>query len=83
MLNMTTSEFKAWFDGFSCGIKEIPTSEQWKLLKEKIEDIGVYNNSYKTLPLVVREPMQEILPFKITCSSLLSDLSHNATPSVF
>ncbi len=80
---MTASEFKAWFDGFSCGIDEIPTKEQWKLLKEKIAEMSIYNNSYQTLPLFVREPTQIDLSQKITCSSLLSDLTHNSTPSVF
>jgi hypothetical protein len=80
---MTAFEFKAWFDGFSYGIDEIPTKEQWRILKEKIEEISVNTNQYQTAPLIFREPCQKNVPYKITCSSLLSDLSHDSTPSVF
>lgn len=84
MLNITSSsEFKAWFDGFSHAINETPSKEQWEIIKKKVEEITVNNSQYVSYPLVVREPCSSLLDQKITCSSLLSDLSHNATPSVF
>lgn len=36
---MLVSEFKAWFDGFSDGITDAPTKEQWAKIKSKIEDV--------------------------------------------
>jgi len=48
-----------------------------------VEEITVNNGQYINYPLFVREPCLSVLDQKITCSSLLSDLSRNATPSVF
>ena len=36
---MTLSEFKAWFDGFSEGVGDAPTPEQWAKIKAKIADL--------------------------------------------
>lgn len=37
---MTLSEFKAWFDGFSEGVGEAPTPEQWAKIKAKIATLS-------------------------------------------
>lgn len=36
---MNLSEFKAWFEGFSEGIDDVPSKKQWKRINEKIESI--------------------------------------------
>lgn len=36
---MTISEFKAWLDGFSAGIKDQPTKEQWEMVQEKLAGV--------------------------------------------
>jgi hypothetical protein len=39
---MTPQEFKAWFEGFSEGIEDVPTEKQWARVKERIAEIRVY-----------------------------------------
>lgn len=36
---MTINEFKAWFDGFSEGIKKAPTPKQWERIQERVGEI--------------------------------------------
>ena len=33
---MTVTEFKAWFEGFTAGIKKQPTAEQWDEIKRRV-----------------------------------------------
>lgn len=73
MLNLTASEFKAWFDGFSQGINGVPTKEQWELIKKKVEEIS-FNYNYFNAPLYTREPNPPMPYPVITCSSLISSL---------
>lgn len=43
---MTPSEFKAWFDGFSEGIENLPTENQWKRIKARVAEIDGVTISY-------------------------------------
>ena len=36
---MHTSEFKAWFDGFTEAIKDKPTKMQWARIKERLAEV--------------------------------------------
>jgi len=36
---MHTSEFKAWFDGFTEAIKDKPTKRQWARIKERLAEV--------------------------------------------
>lgn len=36
---MTISEFRAWLDGFSEGVRDAPTPEQWARILEKLADV--------------------------------------------
>ncbi len=36
---MKLSEFKAWFSGYTEDMTRVPTSKQWKRIKEVVEDI--------------------------------------------
>ncbi len=36
---MTQGEFKAWFEGFSEAIGEVPTKKQWARIKERAAEI--------------------------------------------
>lgn len=36
---MTLTEFKAWFDGFSEAISDIPTKQQWDRIKTRVAEI--------------------------------------------
>ena len=36
---MHTSEFKAWFDGFTEAIKDKPTKRQWARIKERLAGV--------------------------------------------
>jgi hypothetical protein len=54
---MTVSEFKAWLEGFSVGMKDCPTKEDWLLIKSKIarledRDTNRFNIPNYNLPSV-------------------------------
>jgi hypothetical protein len=36
---MNTSEFKAWFEGFTEGVDRAPTAKQWARIKARVEEI--------------------------------------------
>ena len=36
---MTSSEFKAWFEGFSEGIRGVPTKKQWERIAQRVGEI--------------------------------------------
>lgn len=36
---MNLGEFKAWFEGFSEGIKDRPTKKQWERIQERVSEI--------------------------------------------
>ena len=36
---MTLVEFRAWFEGFSDGISEAPTKEQWAKVVDKVKTL--------------------------------------------
>ena len=46
---MTLNEFKAWFEGFSENLGEVPTKAQWKRIKARIDEIDGWPGS----PLIV------------------------------
>jgi hypothetical protein len=37
---MTPADFKAWFDGFSEGVGDHPTPQQWARIKERLSEVG-------------------------------------------
>ena len=36
---MTPGEFKAWFDGFTEALDDVPTKKQWARIKERVAEI--------------------------------------------
>jgi hypothetical protein len=36
---MTTSEFKAWFEGYTENIAKVPTQKQWARIKERVLEL--------------------------------------------
>lgn len=36
---MTNSEFKAWFDGFTEAMDDIPNKKQWDRIKARVKEI--------------------------------------------
>ena len=55
---MKSSEFKAWFDGFSENIDGQPNAKQWKRIKARVEDI----DGESITPTVIREYVDRYLP---------------------
>lgn len=51
---MTFAEFKAWLDGFSEGIGEAPTPEQWAKVRENLAQ--VYGPLPIATPVVIPSP---------------------------
>ena len=39
---MTLNEFKAWLDGFSEAMGEVPTPEQWAKIKQKLGEVEAF-----------------------------------------
>jgi len=74
---MTTSEFKAWFDGFSQGVSDSPTKEQWEMIKKKMDEVSeetpyqVPNLTRLSPPLEFNPNHKSILnpPYTVTCKT--------------
>lgn len=47
---MTLAEFKAWFDGFTESLDDVPSSKQWKRVKEQV---GKIDGTVTTYPVFV------------------------------
>lgn len=43
---MTVNEFKAWFEGYTEGIREIPNKKQWARIVERVSEIDASSNCY-------------------------------------
>ena len=47
---MTLPEFKSWLDGFSEGMGETPTPEQWAKIKGKLAEVQLVTLPAATFP---------------------------------
>ena len=58
---MNTSEFKAWFDGFSeaIGRNACPTIDQWKRIQAEVAKLTAET---KYIPTTTREPVFPTMP---------------------
>ena len=66
---MTMAEFKAWFDGYSEAIGDVPTPEQWERIKEKIASVYPVVNPSPFAPMYPStNPVPTFTgPWEITC----------------
>lgn len=55
---MTLAEFKAWFEGFTEGIKVVPDTSQWQRIKKRITEI---DNSPTSFPVYIE---RYVTPYK-------------------
>ncbi len=87
---MTTSEFKAWFEGYTENISKIPTQKQWARIKVRVGDLAkgddqttvVYRDGYHDHPSRPWWPqwtwMGTSMGGNYTLSSVWSDMKYNA-----
>ena len=48
---MTLPEFKSWLDGFSEGMGETPTPEQWAKIKGKLAEVHMVTMPHQIVPM--------------------------------
>jgi hypothetical protein len=48
---MTLPEFKAWLDGFSEGMGDAPTPEQWAKIKGKLAEVQMVTLPHQIAPM--------------------------------
>jgi hypothetical protein len=81
---MTTSEFKAWFEGYTENIAKVPTQKQWARIQERVTELV---KSEDREPLVIFKDRYRDYPYRPwwphwTCSSTSPDLMiHNTASS--
>lgn len=61
---MTLSEFRAWLDGFSEGVGDAPTPEQWQRIQQKLAEVIEIAPAPPPAQWPTREPVPG-LPWKI------------------